>query len=94
MIVVIGATGQLGRGIIDGLLARMAANRVVANARDSAQTATLAARYVEVRHGDTPSQITRTSYQVATPSGARHAATRCGRSGPKSAIQQSFSSEQ
>ncbi len=52
MIVVTGATGQLGAGIIDGLLARMPGNRIVASVRDPARAAGLAARGVDVRGGD------------------------------------------
>lgn len=52
MIVVTGATGQLGRAVIEGLLARMPADRIVASARDPAKAAALAERGVVVRHGD------------------------------------------
>ena len=52
MIVVTGATGQLGRGIIDGLLARMPADRVIASVRDPLRAAALAGKGVHVRAGD------------------------------------------
>ncbi|MBE7217773.1 MAG: NAD(P)H-binding protein [Caulobacteraceae bacterium] len=52
MIVVTGATGHLGRGVIEGLLARMPSDRVVASVRDPAKAGSLAARGVQVREGD------------------------------------------
>ncbi len=52
MIVVTGANGQLGRGVVDGLLSRMPAERIVASVRDPAKAAALAARGVDVRAGD------------------------------------------
>lgn len=52
MIVVTGATGRLGRGIIEGLLGRIAASGIVATARDPDKAADLAARGVAVRAAD------------------------------------------
>ncbi|MBB5938096.1 NAD(P)H-binding protein [Streptomyces zagrosensis] len=57
MIVVTGATGQLGRHVIDGLLRRVAAGdlpagQIAAVVRDRAKAADLAARGVEVRIAD------------------------------------------
>lgn len=52
MIVITGANGQLGRGIVEALLARGDAARVGASARDPAKAADLAARGVRVRRGD------------------------------------------
>jgi len=51
-IVVTGATGALGRLVIDELLAKVPAEQVVAVARDEAKAADLAARGVEVRVAD------------------------------------------
>jgi NAD(P)H dehydrogenase (quinone) len=52
MIVVTGATGQLGRGVVNGLLSRMPADRIVASVRDPAKAAAFAAKGVHVRAGD------------------------------------------
>ena len=52
MIVVTGATGQLGRRIVERLLDRMPAGEVGASARDPDKAAGLAKRGVRVRHGD------------------------------------------
>ncbi len=52
MIVVTGATGQLGAGIVASLLARRPADRIVASVRDPAKAAALAGRGVAVRAGD------------------------------------------
>jgi NAD(P)H dehydrogenase (quinone) len=53
MIVITGATGQLGRLVIDQLLAaQVPATDIVAAVRDPAKAADLAARGVQVRHGD------------------------------------------
>ena len=52
MIVVTGATGQLGRGVIDGLLSRMPADQIVASVRDPAKAAALAEKSIHVRAGD------------------------------------------
>lgn len=52
MIVVTGATGQLGRQIIERLLERLSADQVGASARNPGQAADFAARGVRVRHGD------------------------------------------
>ena len=52
MIVVTGASGQIGRAVIEGLLSRMPAGRIVASVRDPAKVATLAEKGVDVRAGD------------------------------------------
>ncbi|MEO7134693.1 MAG: SDR family oxidoreductase [Vicinamibacterales bacterium] len=52
MIIVTGATGRLGRSIIEMLLARVAATRIGASARDPTKIADLAALGVRVRQGD------------------------------------------
>jgi uncharacterized protein YbjT (DUF2867 family) len=52
MIVVTGATGQLGRRIVEAVAARMGAGHVVASARDPDKARDLAALGVDVRHGD------------------------------------------
>lgn len=52
MIVVTGATGQLGRLVIDELLERVPATQVAAVVRNAAKAADLAARGVELRVAD------------------------------------------
>lgn len=52
MIVVTGASGQLGRLVIEQLLARVPASQVVAAVRKPAKVADLAARGVQVREAD------------------------------------------
>lgn len=52
MIVVTGATGKLGRQIIEQLLERLPADKVGASARDPGKVEDFAARGVRVRHGD------------------------------------------
>ena len=52
MIVVTGATGQLGRQIVEQLLERLPAEQVGASARDPGKADGLAQRGVRVRHGD------------------------------------------
>jgi len=52
MIVVTGATGQLGRGVIDALLAHTPEASIVASVRNTAKADDLAGRGVAVRHGD------------------------------------------
>lgn len=52
MIVVTGATGQLGRLVIASLLKRIPANQIVAAARTPSKAADLAALGVEVREAD------------------------------------------
>lgn len=52
MIVVTGASGQLGRGVIEGLLSRLPADRIVASVRDPEKATALADRGVHVRAGD------------------------------------------
>ena len=52
MIVVTGATGQLGRSIVDNLLDRMPGGRIVASVRDPATVAAFIAKGVTVRSGD------------------------------------------
>lgn len=62
MIVVTGATGQLGRAIVRHLVARVPADQVGASVRDPAKAADLAALGVRVRRGD-----------FADPAGLPHA---------------------
>ncbi|NYI04291.1 SDR family oxidoreductase [Allostreptomyces psammosilenae] len=52
MIVITGATGQLGRLVIDGLLEKVPAERVAAVVRDRDRAADLAARGVQLRIAD------------------------------------------
>ena len=52
MIVVTGATGKLGRDVLDSLLGRMPADRIVASVRDPARAAEFSAQGVHVRAGD------------------------------------------
>ncbi len=52
MITVTGVTGKLGRIVIEDLLTRIPASELVAVARTPEKAADLAARGVEVRHGD------------------------------------------
>lgn len=52
MIVVTGATGQLGRAIVEELVGRMPAGHVAASCREPEKAAALSARGVRVRHGD------------------------------------------
>ena len=52
MIVVTGATGHLGRAVVDGLLARVPASRLVGSVRDPAKATALVERGVQVRAGD------------------------------------------
>ena len=52
MIVVTGANGQLGRGVIEGLLTRVPANRIVASVRDPSQAKAFCDKGVLVRAGD------------------------------------------
>ena len=52
MIVVTGATGQLGSGVVDQLLKRVPAARLGVTARDPAKAAPLAERGVTVRRAD------------------------------------------
>jgi len=52
MIIVTGATGQLGSLIVDSLLARVPADQVGVSVRDPARAGDLAARGVRVRRGD------------------------------------------
>ncbi len=52
MIIVTGATGHLGRGIVQKLVERVPAGSVGASVRDPAKAADLAALGVRVRHGD------------------------------------------
>lgn len=52
MIVVTGATGQLGRLVLDHLLGKVPADQVVAAVRDPAKAADLATRGVQVRQAD------------------------------------------
>ena len=52
MIIVTGATGQLGRGIVEQLLKRVAPNRIGASVRDPVKADDLVAMGVRVRRGD------------------------------------------
>src|SRR3954452_15219659 len=52
MIVVTGATGQLGRLVVEGLLKKVAPTEVVAAVRDPGKAAEFAARGVQVRRAD------------------------------------------
>ena len=52
MLIVTGASGQLGRRIIDRLLVSVPAERIGASVRDPEALADLAAKGVRVRHGD------------------------------------------
>lgn len=52
MIIVTGATGQLGRAVVDALLARVPASQIGASVRDPGKAADLTARGVRVREGD------------------------------------------
>lgn len=52
MIVVTGATGQLGSQIVENLLTRVSADTVGVSVRDTAKAASLAKRGVRVRRGD------------------------------------------
>jgi NAD(P)H dehydrogenase (quinone) len=52
MIVVTGATGQLGQSVIENLLKRVPADQIVASVRDPDKAAYLADKGVKVRRGD------------------------------------------
>ncbi len=52
MIIVTGATGQLGSQIVQQLLQRVPAEQIGVSVRDTEKAADLAARGVRVRHGD------------------------------------------
>src|SRR5271155_3895316 len=52
MIIVTGATGQLGRAIVERLLSRVPAGQIGVSVRDPDQAEDLAARGVRVRRGD------------------------------------------
>lgn len=52
MIVITGATGQLGSRIVEHLLDRVPADQVGVSVRDTTRAAALAERGVRVRHGD------------------------------------------
>ncbi len=52
MIVVTGASGQLGRAVIEGLLSRLPADRIVVSVRDPEKATALAETGVHVRAGD------------------------------------------
>lgn len=52
MIVITGATGRLGRGIVEALLSRVSGETLGVSVRDPAKAADLAARGVRVRRGD------------------------------------------
>lgn len=52
MIIVTGATGQLGRLVVERLLELVPVNRIAASTRDPGKADDLARRGVDVRHGD------------------------------------------
>ncbi|MEV4454691.1 NAD(P)H-binding protein [Microbispora sp. NPDC049633] len=52
MIIITGATGQLGRGVVERLLARVPADRIGVSVRDASRAEDLAQRGVRVRQGD------------------------------------------
>lgn len=52
MIIVTGAGGHLGRGIVEGVLTRLPVGRIVACVRDPQKVTALAERGVQVRAGD------------------------------------------
>ena len=52
MIVVTGAAGQLGRAVVENLLTRLPADRIVASVRNPAKASSLAEQGVTVRAGD------------------------------------------
>lgn len=52
MIVITGATGQLGKAVVEALLRRRPASQIVASVRDPAKAAALTDLGVEVRAGD------------------------------------------
>ena len=52
MIVVTGAIGQLGEAVVEALLRRVPAKRLIASARHPGKAAALAARGVDVRRSD------------------------------------------
>ncbi len=52
MIIVTGATGRLGRAIVENLVARVPAGRIGASVRDPRKATDLAARGIRVREGD------------------------------------------
>lgn len=52
MIIVTGATGQLGRAVVQNLLHRVSADQIAASVRDASKASDLAAHGVEVRVGD------------------------------------------
>lgn len=67
MIVVSGATGQLGRAVVDGLLDRVPAEQVGVSVRDPEKAAGLARRGVRVRRGDFADPATlATAFEDAT----------------------------
>ena len=67
MIVVTGATGQLGRIVVEELLTRLPADRIVASVRDPVRATAFAERGVDVRAGDfaNPEQLA-TAFSGAT----------------------------
>lgn len=52
MIIVTGASGQLGQGVVNALLARVPAGAITVSVRDPAKAADLAGRGVQVQRGD------------------------------------------
>lgn len=67
MIVATGATGRLGRRIVEQLLRRMPPDRIAATTRDPGKAEALARAGVGVRHGDFAKPDTlRTAFAGAT----------------------------
>lgn len=52
MIVVTGATGQLGKAIVENLLKRVPSDQIAASVRDAGKAGDLASRGIDVRTGD------------------------------------------
>lgn len=52
MILVTGAAGQLGSAIVEHLLERVSADQLAVSVQDTSKAASMAARGVDVRHGD------------------------------------------
>ena len=67
MIIVTGATGQLGSQVVEALLTRVPADQVGVSVRDTGEAAELAARDVRVRRGDfTDPDTLATAFENAT----------------------------
>src|ERR1700710_2184154 len=67
MIIVTGANGQLGRGVVEQLLARIPADQIGLSVRDPERASAMAQRGVRVRRGDFAEPATLTAaFQGAT----------------------------